>query len=112
MSIAARNVLLFTLVPDGVPLANIWNIFYHMYLDPESHSILVAQCKALLEASTNMKTWRASPYGAYLRFSTEYTLLEIRRHWDLYAAMPELPVSRQQAIRPAIVKEAEPTQVV
>lgn len=72
-----------------------------MYLDSESQAVLVAQCKKLVEQSQTMQAWRASPYSAYMRMSTEYTLSEIRRHWSLYAAMPELPSKRQKAIRQA-----------
>lgn len=31
--------------------------------------------------------------------STEYTLSELRRHWTLYADMPDLPSSRVKSIR-------------
>ncbi|TFK87139.1 hypothetical protein K466DRAFT_491419 [Polyporus arcularius HHB13444] len=100
-AVLARNMLLFTLIADDVPVSTIWNIFYHMYLDTESHAVLIAQCKKLVERSHNMEAWRASPYSAYLRVSTEYTLMEIRRHWSLYISMPELPSKRQKAIRQA-----------
>lgn len=85
-------------------MSNIWNIFYHMYLDAESQSILITQCKKLVELSTSMDIWRGSPYASYLRFSTDHTLTEVRRHWVLYAAMPELSARRQKAIRAAFEK--------
>ncbi len=75
-----------------------------MFLDLESHTILIAQCQKLLKASESLRSWRASPYGTFLRFSTESTLTEVRRHWSLYDAMPKLPSPRQRAIREAFKK--------
>ncbi|RPD68233.1 hypothetical protein L226DRAFT_576582 [Lentinus tigrinus ALCF2SS1-7] len=100
-AVLARNILIFTLIVDKVPTSTIWNICYHMYLDAQSHSALVAQCKKLIDVSPTSAAWRASPYSAFLRTSTEYTLTELRRHWSLYASMAELPPRRQQAIRRA-----------
>ena len=95
---SARNVLLLTLIAEKTSVPTIWNIFYHMYLDAGSHAVLIAQCKKLVEASASMESWRASPYAACVRFSTEYTLSEVRRHWSLYVAMPDLPAKRRKAI--------------
>lgn len=100
----ARNVLLLTLIADKIPVPTIWNIFYHMYLDAGSHSILLAQCKKLIDASDSMESWRASPYAAFLRYSTEYSLVELRRHWSLWVAMPDFPSKRKKAIRQAFEK--------
>ncbi|TBU65167.1 hypothetical protein BD310DRAFT_866887 [Dichomitus squalens] len=102
--VLARNALLLSLIADEVPVTTIWNIFYHMYLDPASHLALISQCKKLVDLSENMDAWRASPYGQYLRFSTEFTLVEMRRHWSLYIAMPQLPSRRQKAIRDAFTQ--------
>lgn len=97
----ARNALLFSLVADKTPTFLTWNIFFHMHLDRESHETLTNQCKKLVGHSTSLETWRASPYSSFLRMSTEYTLSEIRRHWALYVAFPDLPSRRKKAVRQA-----------
>ncbi|KAI0739271.1 hypothetical protein C8Q80DRAFT_1275407 [Daedaleopsis nitida] len=99
--ILARNVLLFTLIADEAPNDIAWNIFYHMHLDVKSHTYLIAQCQKLVDASASLESWRTSPYSSFLRWSTEYTLTELRRHWSLYAAMPDISSRRLSAIREA-----------
>jgi hypothetical protein len=91
---AARNVLLVTLVADKHPCSTIWNIFFHMYLDSDSHNILVEHCKKLVTLSVNLQTWNVSPYGPFVKMSTEHTLAELRRHWLLYLHMHELSADR------------------
>ncbi|KAI0682716.1 hypothetical protein C8T65DRAFT_750161 [Cerioporus squamosus] len=100
-AVLARNILILTLIVDKVPISTVWNIAYHMYLDEQSHSVLVAQCKKLVELSPTSAAWRTSPYSPYLRMSTEHTLTELRRHWSLYAGMAELSARRLQSIRRA-----------
>lgn len=99
-AVLARNVLLFTMVLDEKPITTtVWNIFFHMYLDKDSHSILVQQCKKLIACSESSQQWNDSPYGSCLRMCTDYTIQELRRHWSLYAEMQDLPFSRLKAIR-------------
>lgn len=81
----ARNALLFSLIVDDVPSKNTWNIFYHLYLDQCSVDLLLVQCQKLLTLSTTHATWRSSPYGHFLKFCTDRSLSEVRRHWYLYA---------------------------
>ncbi|CCM04095.1 uncharacterized protein FIBRA_06254 [Fibroporia radiculosa] len=100
--ILARNVLLFTLIADRQPaMGVVWNIFFHMYLDKASHTVLVDQCKKLLSISDTLQRWASSSYGSYLKMGTEYTLSEVRRHWSLYAGMQDLPPARLKAITTA-----------
>ncbi|RDB24852.1 hypothetical protein Hypma_007901 [Hypsizygus marmoreus] len=99
--ILARNVILFTMVADKQSYSTIWNIFFHLYLDCESHSILIEQCKKLVGYSQSLQTWDASPYGSTLKMCTAYTLSELRRHWTLYIDMHDLPSERQKMIRAA-----------
>jgi hypothetical protein len=98
-SITARNVLLLTLVADNHPSPIVWNIFFHMYLDNHSHTILVEHCKKLVTLSDSPQTWNASLYGTTIKMSTEHTLVELRRHWSLYVRMQDLPANRINAIR-------------
>jgi hypothetical protein len=46
-----------------------------------------------------MQTWRSSKYGAYLRFCTEQSLVEIRRHWVLYLETGDLSDKDQKSLK-------------
>ena len=72
-----------------------------MYLDNDSQSILVEQCRKLVSLSESPQKWNASPYGSLLRMCTDYTLQELRSLWLLYAEMQELPQKRLESIRKA-----------
>ncbi|KAF8958508.1 hypothetical protein BDZ97DRAFT_1762138 [Flammula alnicola] len=94
-----RNILLLTFVADGVPVNHAWSIFYHFFLDQSSYDLLLAQCRTLIRSSSDMRTWRASKYGKYLRFCTEHSLVEIRRHWSLYLETDGLADKEKKALR-------------
>jgi MYND finger len=99
-SFVARNVLLLTLVADKQPCTTtVWNIFFHIFLDYDSHSIMIEHCRKLVQLSDSLDTWNDSVYGHFIRMSTEHTLVEIRRYWSLYIHMQQLPNSRIQSIR-------------
>ncbi|KIM78487.1 hypothetical protein PILCRDRAFT_75520 [Piloderma croceum F 1598] len=104
----ARNVLLVTLIADKVSVPSMWNIFYHMYLDEGSHSVLVTQCRKLVSVSENLAQWDANPYASFLRMCTEYTLAKMRHHWVLYIAMHSLPPARLTSIRAAFKQKFRP----
>ncbi|KAJ7701883.1 hypothetical protein B0H17DRAFT_1004789 [Mycena rosella] len=98
-AVLARNVILLTLVADNqTSPAIVWNIFFHMRLDAASLAVLVSHCRKLLDISATLKQWRSSAYSHFIRMCTEYTLSELRRHWSLYEAMPNLPSQRTSAI--------------
>lgn len=97
-AVLARNVLLLSLIADGHPDHLVWNVFYHFRLDSESHTLLIEQCKKLIELAESLESWRRSPYGESLRMATDYTVSEIKRHWELYVAMPDLPRHRRKSI--------------
>ncbi|KIJ28640.1 hypothetical protein M422DRAFT_189460 [Sphaerobolus stellatus SS14] len=99
--VLARNVLLLTMIVDEKPVATMWNIFFHMNLDKDSHSALVEQCKKLIVLSESLKQWNISPYGSVLKMCTAYTLSELRRHWSLYVNMQDLPQARLESVRKA-----------
>jgi len=79
----------------------IWNFFFHVYLDKRSLSVLVEQCKKLIAVSDNLHNWNASPYGRYMKMSTEHTLGELRRHFVLWTEMHDLPSERLKKLRSA-----------
>jgi hypothetical protein len=96
------------MVADNLPYTTvIWNIFFHFYLDKDSHSVLVEQCKKLVEVSGSLRHWNASIYGPLIKMCTEYTLEEVRRHWSLYIDMPHLPPERAKALRDLFTKQSK-----
>ncbi|KAI0816053.1 hypothetical protein BC628DRAFT_1334426 [Trametes gibbosa] len=99
--VLARNALLISLIADNISQSTLWNLFYHLHIDEASLAVLRSQCKKLVHAASSLPSWRSSPYGPYLRVSTEHTLVELRRHWSLYDSMQDLSSSRLGAIREA-----------
>ncbi|KAJ7186777.1 hypothetical protein C8R46DRAFT_981063 [Mycena filopes] len=98
-AILARNAILFTMVADDqTSPAIIWNIFYHMRLDKEALAVLTSHCKKLLDISSTLKQWRSSVYSRFIKICTEYTLIELRRHWSLYVEMQTIPAQRRNAV--------------
>ncbi|KZP17755.1 hypothetical protein FIBSPDRAFT_920591 [Athelia psychrophila] len=104
-AILARNVLLFSLLADKQPQATVWNIFFHIYLNTASQSVLIKQCKKLVRISDSTERWAASPYSTFIKFCTDYTLAELRRHWLLYIDMQELPRPQAKSIQNAFTTE-------
>lgn len=84
---------------ENVPVLTIWNIFYHAYIDNTTMQSLKTHLKIVLPYSTSIEAWEQSPYGFCLKFSTAYTLLEVRRHWNLYADMDKLPPNRLHSLK-------------
>lgn len=85
---AARDVLFYTLVLDGadaIPLAQLWNVYYHFYLDESDNRLVEAQAQKLLGFSRSLEEWLASPYGPTLRFCDQATLSRVRAVWARYA---------------------------
>ncbi|KAG2074819.1 hypothetical protein BDR04DRAFT_1171329 [Suillus decipiens] len=86
-AVIARNVILFTfLAVEGSvrKVPQIWNIFFHFFLDKASHDLLISQCRRLVELSGDLDSWNNGPYGHCLRMCTGDTLAELRRLWQLY----------------------------
>ncbi|KAJ7864797.1 hypothetical protein B0H14DRAFT_430125 [Mycena olivaceomarginata] len=97
-AVLARNILLLSMVIDKKDPANIFDIFFHLYLETGSLSLLTSQCRVLLDASMTLKSWKESSYGSTLRMSSRHTLTELRRHWAQYARMHVLPNSQLDLI--------------
>jgi len=95
----ARNILLLTMIADGISPVDAWPIFYHFFLDQKTYNILLAQCHTLIQFASNLEVWKSSKYWIYLRFCTEHSLAEIRRHWVLYLETGDLSDKDQKALR-------------
>ncbi|KAF8551988.1 hypothetical protein OG21DRAFT_1498767 [Imleria badia] len=97
VAVLARNALLFTLLADDDALDKLdklWNLFYHMFVDKTSLSILFEQCRKLVALAESAVTWRAGPYGHFLTACDAGTLAELRRMWTAY-----LDIAAKQAKR-------------
>ena len=70
--------------PTDAAINKMWNTFFHFFLDDESTAFLEAQCHKLLHESASLDAWNQSEYSSFLRFCSEHTRLELRRHWHLY----------------------------
>jgi len=85
--LAARNIILFTLIVDNVDGSKdtaIWNIYYHVLLDDESLELLHVQVKKLHSLSASIQSWHGSQYGHLLRMCDQGTLLRVRKVWSSY----------------------------
>jgi hypothetical protein len=87
------------MIADDLSPVDAWPIFYHFFLDQISYSILRVQCRTLIQSASNMQVWKLSKYGTYLRFCTEHSLAEIRRHWVLYLETGYLSDKDQKAAK-------------
>ncbi|KAK4099165.1 hypothetical protein N658DRAFT_174868 [Parathielavia hyrcaniae] len=86
--IIARNILLFTLLLDNnekVSLRQIWNIYYHFYLDDPDIQLLGNQAEMLVSVSHTLQDWHTSPYGTSLRFCDDTTLSLVHHIWAKYS---------------------------
>jgi len=88
-------------------VAKIWNVFYHLYLDPASSAFLSTQCRKLAQLSSSIETWNQSQYASFLRVCDVRTLSELRRHWDLYVAHSDSPESKKHQLEQVdlVIKE-------
>lgn len=85
MECSARDVLLLSFILDNdIPAAQLWNIYYHFYLNDGDIRLIEEQTVKLLSLSLSLQDWLAGPYGATLRFGDEKTLSLIRGVWANY----------------------------
>ncbi|KAJ7051184.1 hypothetical protein C8F01DRAFT_1067180 [Mycena amicta] len=103
-AIHARNILMYTMIVDNFALDPIWNCFFHFYVDKNSLDHLTSQCDKLLQIGVTLSEWEASKYSRFIRMGTEFTFLELRRHWKLYRDMHDLPSQRMRALKEAFTK--------
>ena len=110
----ARNVLLLTMIMDNElsdeALKKIWNSFFHFFIDEQSHSFLVAQCQALIEASESITAWNDSKHSKFLRMCNVNTLRELRRHWELYVKAGQLPSAGKKRLKEMVLSSIRATK--
>lgn len=93
-AILARNVVLLTLITNGRPSTELWDLFYHFYVPTKTLSILRTHAAGLVEASKSTEKWASSPYGSYIKYVDKATLQELRRYWTRYASTEKFPQAR------------------
>ncbi|KAG2347543.1 hypothetical protein BDR05DRAFT_958286 [Suillus weaverae] len=113
-AVIARNVILLTLLADEgavQKVSQIWNIFFHFYLDKASHDLLISQCRKLVELSSDLDSWHNGPYGHFLRMCTGDTLAELRRLWQLYVKTTTCSPSKAKAFESVYAADIKASKV-
>ncbi|KAG1781878.1 hypothetical protein EV702DRAFT_1265581 [Suillus placidus] len=113
-AVIARNVILFTLLADEgavQKVPQIWNIFFHFYLDKASHDLLISQCRRLVELSSDLDNWNNGPYGHFLCMCTGDTLAELRRLWQLYVKTTTCSPREAKAFESAYAADIKASKV-
>ncbi|KAF9442233.1 hypothetical protein P691DRAFT_624673, partial [Macrolepiota fuliginosa MF-IS2] len=80
-------------------LTQYWTIFYDLFFDKQTASLLNDQCLKLINCATDMVAWNSSSYSRFLRFTTQESLNEVRRHWVSYAETLGLSDSEQNQLK-------------
>ena len=93
-------------------LSKIWNSFFHFFLDEKSHSFLTAQCQALIEVSESITAWNNSKYSGLLRMCNVNTLLDLRRHWELYVQAGQLPSAGKKRLKEMVLSSIRTTKSI
>jgi hypothetical protein len=86
--IIARNMLAITLIIDdseGARVRQLWNIYYHVFLAPESAKLLQSQAQKLVALAESVESWNKGPYGHLLRFCDTTTFSNVAKLWEFYA---------------------------
>ena len=84
---SARNILILSLILEDVHGARnlqLWNIYYHLYLDGASLELLSTQVSKLYDLASSLKRWHNGEFGQRLRFCDRSTLDRVRAVWDTY----------------------------
>ncbi|KAI1331487.1 hypothetical protein F5Y16DRAFT_422996 [Xylariaceae sp. FL0255] len=84
--IIARNIVLFSLLVDGVDVDTVFDIYFHLNIRKESHTKLRAQTERLATLMTSMNTWDNGAYGSFIKFSDEGSL-NLVRGWIVKSAI-------------------------
>ena len=80
-------MLILTLILADEPISaeQIWEIYFHFYLDDQAAKLLGRQASKLAFLSESLEAWNSSVYGSSLRFCDEATLSDVRGVWLQYA---------------------------
>lgn len=70
---------------QGVRVQQLWNLYYHVFIDNETFKLLVAETRKLLDHSKSLTDWEQGPYASLVRFGDTTTFANVVRLWELYA---------------------------
>ncbi|KAF5642645.1 uncharacterized protein FTJAE_3533 [Fusarium tjaetaba] len=82
--ILARNAFfLIFLLDEDCKLSDeqLWNVYYHLFVDEETAKIVSATATKLLNVSKSLDEWNSSSWGKSIRFCDADTLSDVRRVW-------------------------------
>ncbi|KAI2779934.1 hypothetical protein F4815DRAFT_163899 [Daldinia loculata] len=85
-AIIARNVLLFTLLVDGISAKIAWDIYFHFRIDEDSKKLIKDQAQKIVSLSGSIDQWSEERYGSMLKFCDANSLQEVRQVWMKYAS--------------------------
>ncbi|KAI1385797.1 uncharacterized protein F4822DRAFT_432655 [Hypoxylon trugodes] len=66
--VIARNVLLFTLLVDGINAHSAWDVYFHLRIDIDSKNLIEGHTQKLISLSNNIHQWNEGHYGSILKF--------------------------------------------
>ncbi|KAI1139177.1 hypothetical protein F5Y05DRAFT_412278 [Hypoxylon sp. FL0543] len=85
-AIIARNVLLFTLLIDGISADNAWDVYFNLRINEDLKTLIKDQAQKLVSLSSSIGQWSEGRYGSVLRFCDSITLQQVRQIWAKYAS--------------------------
>ncbi|KAI4710068.1 hypothetical protein J4E89_005300 [Alternaria sp. Ai002NY15] len=89
--IIARNALLLTSIlddPTGDHTQQLWNIYYHNFLDSASASLLQTQAAKLVAQAQSPEAWETGSYAQFVEFGDSTTFAKVLELWKIYATLP------------------------
>ncbi|KAI1640756.1 MYND finger [Biscogniauxia mediterranea] len=98
-SILARNILLFTLLIDGVSTDDAWDLYFHLCISEGLNRTVKDQAAKLLGLSNSLQDWNQGTYGSVLTFCDGGSLHLVKEVWSKYAAPDSESCSLTQLIR-------------
>ena len=69
---------------QGLNNQDIWNAYYHLYLNIASLELVQSQARKLYVLSVSIQSWHDCKYGKFLRVCAQKTLDELRNIWKAY----------------------------
>ncbi|KAI1377932.1 hypothetical protein F4677DRAFT_453686 [Hypoxylon crocopeplum] len=85
-AVLARNVLLFTLLIDGVSADIAWDVYFHLRISEASKKLVKDQAQKMVLLSGNIDQWSEGHYGSVLKFCDKASLQQVRQIWSRYAS--------------------------
>ncbi|KAI0006748.1 hypothetical protein F4779DRAFT_595194 [Xylariaceae sp. FL0662B] len=84
-AILARNILLFTLLIDGVDADTAWDIYFHFHVDNGTKEAITGQARKLMASYDTLLQWNQGAYGPILRFRDSSSFRTMMSIWEKYA---------------------------